>query len=66
MWKHRTTDAALRHEGHANGRHVHISLGDAGPGALDALDQHAGEVPHVSCGISCHFLSTQKQCLTAL
>lgn len=38
---HRTLDASLRHEAHANGRHVHINLGDAGPEALAALDHEA-------------------------
>ncbi len=41
---HRTTDAALRHAPGAAGRHVHISLGDAGPGALESLELHAAEV----------------------
>ena len=40
----RTLDAALRHEAHANGRHVHINLGDAGPAALATLDQDVAGV----------------------
>ncbi len=41
---YRTVGEALRHESHGNGRHVHISLGDAGPAALAALDQDASVV----------------------
>jgi hypothetical protein len=52
---HRTLDASLRHEAHANGRHVHINLGDAGPEALAALDQDAVCVCQPLVKLTCSF-----------
>lgn len=41
----RAAEAALAALGTPrDGRHVHISLGDAGPGGLAALDSHTGKL----------------------